>query len=91
MQQETTINTSRIIRWTLDQCKVEEELDKFDKRVSESKGNFKLIVDFNQLEVEFKGKQIDIGSIKYKKKEKPKTKEVINFRKKKSKNSNDLF
>ena len=51
MQQETTINTSRIIRWTLDQCKVEEELDKFDKRVAESKGNFKLIVDFNQLEV----------------------------------------
>jgi hypothetical protein len=91
MQQENTTNILRQTRWILDQCKVEEELDKFDKRVADSKGNFKLIVDFNQLEAEFKGKQIDIGSIKYKKKEKPKTKEVINFRKKKSKNSNDLF
>jgi hypothetical protein len=91
MQQETTTNISRQIRWISDQYKVEEELENFDKRVIESRGSYKLIVDFSQLEAEFKGKQIDLGSIKYKKKDKPKSKEVINFRKKKPKNSNDLF
>ena len=44
-----------------------EEQDKFDKR-QEGPKDLKLLVDFKQLDVEFTGKQMELGSIKYKNK-----------------------
>jgi hypothetical protein len=65
-----------------------EELDNFHEK-HEKEGNFKLIVDFKQLDVSFTGKQLEIENIKYKKKKKDLKKEVIDL--KKSKNKDNLF
>lgn len=60
-----------------------EEQDKFDKR-QEGPKDLKLLVDFKQLDVEFTGKQMELGSIKYKNKKvnRDLKKEIINFKKK---------
>ena len=60
-----------------------EEQDKFDKR-QEGPKDLKLLVDFKQLDVEFSGKQMELGSIKYKNKKVNRNlkKEIIDFRKK---------
>lgn len=60
-----------------------EEQDKFDKR-QEGPKDLKLLVDFKQLDVEFSGKQMELGSIKYKNKKvnRDLKKEIINFKKK---------
>ena len=60
-----------------------EEQDKFDKR-QEGPKDLKLLVDFKQLDVEFSGKQMELGSIKYKNKKVNKVlkKEIIDFKKK---------
>lgn len=60
-----------------------EEQDKFDKR-QESPKDLKLIIDFSKLAAEFSGKQMELGSIKYKNKKvnRDLKKEIINFKKK---------
>jgi len=52
------------------------EQEKFLDQHKESK-DLKLIVDFNQLDISFEGKQMEIGSIKYKKKKDKKLKKAI--------------
>ena len=91
MQLKTTINTSQTTHWTLDQSRMNEELDKFESNISEI-GTGKLIIDFKQLDIEFQGKQFDIGVIKYKKPKKKMSQETINLKdKKKSSSSSNLF
>jgi hypothetical protein len=60
-----------------------EEQDKFDKR-QEGPKDLKLLIDFKQLDVEFTGKQMELGSIKYKNKKvnRDLKKEIISFKKK---------
>jgi len=77
-------NTLQITHSTLDRSNmINEEQDKFDIASNPNKGDLKLLVDFNQIEAEFNGKQMEIGSIKYKgnKVNRGLKKEVINFRK----------
>ena len=60
-------NTLQIIHSTLDLSNmINEEQDKFDIASNPNKEDLKLLVDFNQIEAEFNGKQMEIGSIKYK-------------------------
>ena len=66
-----------------------EELDKFEQRIQDP-GTGKVPIDFKQVDIEFKGKQIDLGSIKYKKPKKKLQKEVIDLKTKKS-TSQNLF
>jgi hypothetical protein len=66
-----------------------EELDKFEK-VFDKQGDFKLIVDFRQLEIDFTGKQLEIEDIKYKttKVNKDLKKEIVDL---KNKSKSNLF
>jgi hypothetical protein len=64
-----------------------DESEKFEERLSKE-GNYKLIIDFNDLNLEFQSKQMEIDIIKYKKKKLLK-KEVINLKEKKK--DSDLF
>jgi hypothetical protein len=66
-----------------------EELDKFEDRITEN-GTGKLIIDFKEVDLEFQGKQFDIGVIKYKKPKKKLSQETINL-KDKNKSSQNLF
>lgn len=79
----TTENTLQITHSTYDLSRIMEEQDKFDKR-QEGPKDLKLLVDFKQLDVEFSGKQMELGSIKYKNKKvnRDLKKEIINFKKK---------
>jgi hypothetical protein len=63
------------------------ESEKFEERLSKE-GDYKLIVDFNDLNLIFSSKQMEIENIKYKKKKTLK-KEVVNLKEKK--NDSDLF
>jgi hypothetical protein len=60
-----------------------EEQEKFDQR-QEGPKDLKLLLDFKQLDVEFSGKQMELGSIKYKNKKVNRNlkKEIIDFKKK---------
>jgi hypothetical protein len=91
MQSNTTENTSLQTLSILDLSRIMEEQEKFDSSQNQSK-DLKLLVDFKQLDLEFSGKQIELGSIKYKNKKVNKNlkKEVIDF-KKKPKGNNSLF
>jgi hypothetical protein len=64
-----------------------EELDKFEKRIQDPSIG-KVPIDFKQVDIEFNGKQIDLGSIKYKKKKRKLQKEVIDLKPKKSASQN---
>ena len=79
----TTENTLQITHSTYDLSRIMEEQDKFDKR-QESPKDLKLIIDFSKLAAEFSGKQMELGSIKYKNKKVNKVlkKEIIDFKKK---------
>jgi hypothetical protein len=68
-----------------------EEQDKFDQR-QEGPKDLKLLLDFGKLDAEFSGKQMELGSIKYKSKKVNRNlkKEIIDF-KKKPKGNNSLF
>jgi hypothetical protein len=89
MQYDISINTSQIIRWTSDLYKMNDELDKFDS-IFDKQGDFKLIVDFKQLEIDFTGKQLEIEDIKYKttKVNKDLKKEIVDL---KNKSKSNLF
>jgi predicted membrane protein len=89
MQLKTTINTSQTTHWISDLSKMNEELDKFEDRITEN-GTGKLIIDFKEVDLEFQGKQFDIGVIKYKKPKKKLSQETINL-KDKNKSSQNLF
>lgn len=89
MQLKTTINTLQTTHSTYDLSKMNEELEKFEERITE-KGTGKLIIDFKEIDLEFQGKQFDIGVIKYKKPKKKLSQETINL-KDKNKSSQNLF
>ena len=89
MQSETTINTLPTTRWTYDVYKMNEELDKFESQIKEP-GTGKLIIDFKDIDIEFQGKQFDIGDIKYKKPKKKLKKAEIDLKNRKS-SSQNLF
>jgi hypothetical protein len=61
-----------------------EEQERFEEKLSKE-GDFKLIVDFNDLNLSFSSKQMDFGDIKYKKKKIYK-KETVDLKKKDSSN-----
>ncbi len=87
MQLKTSINTLPTTRWTSDLSKMNEELDKFEKRIAEP-GTGKLIIDFSTLEMKVESKQIEIGSIKYKKPKKKLEKKVVDLKSRKSSTQN---
>jgi hypothetical protein len=87
MQYENLKNILPTIRWTFEASKMQEESEKFEERLSKE-GNYKLIVDFNDLNLEFQSKQMEVENIKYKKKKTLK-KEVVNLKEKKK--DTDLF
>jgi hypothetical protein len=86
MQYENLKNTLPTIRWTSVLSDMNEQEEKFEERFLKE-NDYRLIVDFNELNLEFSGKQMDLGDIKYKKKKNLK-KEVLNLKKKKD---SDLF
>lgn len=87
MQYENSKNISRQIHWTSVLFDMFSESEKFEERLSKE-GDYKLIFDFNDLNLNFSGKQMEIENIKYKKKKSLK-KEVVNLKEKK--NDSDLF
>ena len=87
MQYENSKNILPTIRWTSVLSDMNSESEKFEDRLSKE-GNYKLIVDFNDLNLNFSSKQMEIENIKYKKKKSLK-KEVINLKEKKK--DSDLF
>lgn len=88
MRLNTTENISQTTRSTFDLSRIMEEQEKFDNRQDEPK-DLKLLVDFKQLDLEFSGKQMELGSIKYKTKKVNKNlkKEIVDFKKKPKGNS----
>lgn len=83
MPLNTTENTLQITHSTFDLSRIMEEQEKFDQR-QEGPKDLKLLLDFKQLDVEFSGKQMELGSIKYKTKKVNKNlkKEIVDFKKK---------
>ena len=79
----TTENTLQITHSTFDLSRIMEEQEKFDQR-QEGPKDLKMLLDFKQLDVEFSGKQMELGSIKYKTKKVNKSlkKEIVDFKKK---------
>jgi hypothetical protein len=63
-----------------------EQEEKFEERFLKE-NDYRLIVDFNEVNLEFSGKQMEIGDIKYKKKKVLKQ-STIDLKKKKD---SDLF
>jgi hypothetical protein len=89
MQLKTSINTLPTTRWTSDLSKMNEELDKFENRITEP-GTGKLIIDFSSIDMKVESNQISIGSIKYKKPKKKLEKKVVDLKSRKA-SSQNLF
>lgn len=86
MQYENWKNISRQIHWISVLSDMNEQEEKFEERFLKE-NDYRLIVDFNEVNLEFSGKQMEIGDIKYKKKKVLKQ-STIDLKKKKD---SDLF